>query len=97
MDYLDGSDVDVIKHDLAKDPPSRELLERLIDEDRLEDFLNTRSPAYKERGLDAAKLTKKQAIELMMEEPNLIRRPLVVAGKRAVFGFKPEEFDKLIR
>ena len=81
------------KHDLAKDPPSRELLDKLIDEDRLEDFLNTRSPAYKEMNLGARKLTKKQAIDLMMKEPNLIRRPLVVAGRKAVFGFKPDEYD----
>ena len=33
----------------------------------------------------------------MMEEPNLIRRPLVLAGKRAIFGYKPEEYDKLGR
>ena len=81
------------RHDLAKDPPSREMLEKLIDEDHLEDFLNTRSPAYKEMNLGARKLTKKQAIDLMMKEPNLIRRPLVVAGRKAVFGFKPEEYE----
>ena len=95
MDYLDGKDVEITRHDLAKEPPSRELLERLIDESHLEDFVNTRSPAYKERGLDVRTLTKKKAIDLMMEEPNLIRRPLVVAGRKAVFGFKPEELDEL--
>lgn len=95
MDYLDGKDVEITRHDLAKEPPSRELLERLIDESHLEDFVNTRSPAYKERGLDVSGLTKKKAIDLMMEEPNLIRRPLVVAGRKAVFGFKPEELDEL--
>ena len=86
-----------MKHDLAKEPPSRELLERLIDESHLEDFINTRSPAYKERNLASRKLTKKQAIDLMMEEPNLIRRPLVVSGRKAVFGYKPEELDELTR
>lgn len=40
-------------------------------------------------------MTKRQAIDLMMEEPNLIRRPLLVSGKRAVFGFKPEEYESL--
>lgn len=29
----------------------------------------------------------------MMEEPNLIRRPLVLAKGRAVFGYKPDEYD----
>ena len=97
MDYLDGKDVELVKHDLAKEPPSRELLERLIDESHLEDFINTRSPAYKERDLGSRKLTKKQAIDLMLEEPNLIRRPLVIAGKKAVFGFKPDELDELTK
>ena len=87
----------LVRHDLAKDPPSRELLERLIDESRLEEFINTRSPAYKERNLAERHLTKKQAIDLMLEEPNLIRRPLVVSGRRAVFGFKADELDDLTR
>ncbi len=83
------------KHDLAKDPPSRELLERLIDEDHLEDFVNTRSPAFKERNLDVTKMTKRQAIDLMMQEPNLIKRPLLLSGKRSSFGFKPDEWQEL--
>ena len=84
------------KHDLAKDPLSRELLERLIDESRLDDFLNKRSPAYKDRNLGARKLTKKQAIDLMVEDPNLIRRPIVVHDpKHAVFGYDADAYDKL--
>jgi Spx/MgsR family transcriptional regulator len=83
------------KHDLAKEPPSRALLERLIDASHLEDFINTRSPAFKERNLDISKLTKAKVIDLMMEEPNLIKRPLLVSGKTAIFGFKPELYDEL--
>ena len=86
----------MVKHDLAKEPPSRDLLERLIDESHLDDFINKRSPAYKGRNLGARKLTKKQAIDLMMEDPNLIRRPIVLGGARgAVFGFDAEAYDKL--
>jgi len=95
--YLEGKGIELVKHDLAKEPPSRELLERLIDETHLEDFINKRSPAFKERDLDISKLTKKQAIDLMMEEPNLIKRPLVLRGREAVFGWKPDELDELAR
>ena len=97
MAYLEGKGIELVKHDLAKEPPSRELLERLIDETHLEDFINKRSPAFKERDLDISKLTKKQAIDLMMEEPNLIKRPLVLRGREAVFGWKPDELDELAR
>ena len=85
----------MVKHDLAKERPSRELLERLIDEKHLADFVNTRSPAYKERGLDVGKLTKGEAIDLMLEEPNLMRRPLLLSGRKAVFGFDEEKYDAL--
>ena len=51
----------------------------------------TAYPPFKKLGLDLATLTKKRAIDLMMDEPNLIKRPIVVKGKKAVFGFKPEE------
>jgi len=89
--------VELVKHDLAKERPSRELLERLIDEEHLADFVNTRSPTYKERGLDVNKLTKKQAIDLMLEEPNLMRRPLVLSGRKAVFGFDADRYEDLGR
>lgn len=96
MAYLEGKGAQLEKHDLAKDPPSRELLDRLIDAEHPEQFLNSRSPAYKERNLGGRKLTKAQVIALMMDDPNLIRRPIVMRDpKRAIFGFDPEAYDDL--
>lgn len=86
-----------MKHDLARERPSRELLEKLIDASRLADFVNTRSPAYKARGLDVEKMTKKQAIELMLEDPNLMKRPLVLSRGKAVFGWNPSGYDGLVK
>jgi arsenate reductase-like glutaredoxin family protein len=56
--------------------------------------LNTRSPAYK--ALGGRKLSKAEALDLMAEDVNLIKRPLVLgkAGK-AVLGYKPDEYDSL--
>lgn len=72
------------------------MLERYVDESRLDEFLNKRSPAYKERGLEGRKLTKREAIDLMLEDPNLIRRPIVIIGSRAVFGYRPDVYDEII-
>ena len=85
-----------MKHNLATDRPSRELLSRLIDELGLENVLSSRSPAYKARDLGARKLSKAEAIDLMLEDPNLMRRPLVLGkGGKAVLGYAPEEYDSL--
>ena len=58
--------------------------------------MNKRSPAYKDRNLGARKLTKKQVIDLMMEDVNLIRRPIVMRGpKSAIFGYNEDEYEGL--
>ena len=95
MADLEGRGFELNKHNLANDRPSRELLGRLIDEHGLDAVLSTRSPAYKARGLDVKTLTKAQAIDLMLEDANLIRRPLVLKGKKAVFGYVPAEYETL--
>lgn len=84
-----------MKHNLANDRPSRELLSRLIDEQGLDAVLSSRSPAYKARNLGARTLSKSEAIDLMLEDPNLMRRPLVLSKGKAVFGYAPEEYEKL--
>lgn len=58
-------------------------------------MLSTRSPAFKARNLDAKSLTKAKAIDLMLEEPNLMRRPLVLTKGKAIFGYDAEAYDKI--
>lgn len=95
MSDLEGRGYELVKHNLANERPSRELLARLIDELGLENVVSTRSPAFKARNLDVKKLTKETAIELMLEEPNLMRRPLVLSKKKAVFGYDAEAYARL--
>ena len=54
--------------------------------------MSTRSPVFKERPLPKS---KKEAIALMMDNPNLIRRPIVIKGSKVVFGFDKDEYGKL--
>jgi len=78
--------------DINKEPPSRAFLEKHIDPERFLDFVSTRSPVWKERPLPKS---KKEAIDLMMENPNLIRRPILVKGSKVVFGFDQEQYKKV--
>jgi arsenate reductase-like glutaredoxin family protein len=54
--------------------------------------VSTRSPVFKERPLPRS---KKEAIDLMVEQPNLIKRPVLVRGSTAIFGFNKDEYAKL--
>ena len=95
MAYLEGKNVDLTKHDLAKEPPSRQQLEAWIPDENPEEFLNKRSPAYKERNLAGKKLTKKQVIDLVQQDFNLMRRPVVLVKGKPVFGYSPDDYDRI--
>jgi len=63
-----------------------------VDKDRFLEFVSTRSPVFKARPLPKS---KKEAIALMLEQPNLIRRPVLVKGRKVLFGFDKNAYDKL--
>ena len=54
--------------------------------------MSTRSPVFKERPLPKSKT---EAIDIMVEQPNLIKRPVLVRGSKAIFGFNKDEYAKL--
>lgn len=77
------------ERDINKDPPTREFLEEHIDAERFLDYVSTRSPVFKQRRLPRS---KKEAIQLMMENPNLIKRPILIRGGKVIFGFDKERY-----
>lgn len=87
--FLAEQGIDVVERDINKEPPDRAFLEKHIDEAHFLDYVSTRSPVFKERALPR---TKKEAIDLMAEQPNLIKRPILVRGAKVVFGFKKDEY-----
>ena len=79
--------MDVDEYDINKNPPTRAFLEKHIDADRFLDFVSTRSPVFKQRPLPRS---KKEAIDLMMQQPNLIRRPILIEGTHGDLWLRQE-------
>lgn len=50
------------------------------------EMFNFRSPSFKKLGVDRDTLTNDDLIKFMLEEPRLIRRPVVRIGKNAYYG-----------
>jgi len=76
--------------DLAKERLSSRELEDLIGNRDYKEFLNTRNELFRKKKMRENPPTRREAIKLMAQEPNLIRRPVVVAGGRVVVGFDEE-------
>ena len=70
-------------------------LDKLIgDRDHLP-FLNTRNVVYRRMKMKANPPTREDALRLMSENPNLIKRPVSVLGERIVLGFAPAALSEL--
>ena len=81
--------MDVEERDINRNPPDRLFLEKHIEAGRFLDFVSTRSPVFKERPLPKS---KKEAIDLMMAQPNLIKRPILIRGGKVTFGFDKAKY-----
>ena len=65
-------------------------LDALIGKRDYREFLNSRNEVYRERGMKENPPPREDALRLMSENPNLIRRPILVKGSRVVLGYDEE-------
>jgi arsenate reductase len=81
--------------DLAKERLSSGELEKLIGNRDYTEFLNSRNELFRRKKMGEHPPSRRDAIRMMAKEPNLIRRPVVVAGGRIVIGFDQEGIARL--
>jgi len=59
------------------------------------EFLNTRNDLYRAKNMKQNPPSRAEALRLMAATPNLIRRPVIIAGEKILLGFNPEAIDEL--
>ncbi len=91
---LAGLGLEVIVRDYSRTPLNAVELESLLPTDPAS-MLGTKSPRYKELGLKDRRLTKAEAIELMVQDNNLLKRPILVHPRGTVIGFDPAAYGNL--
>jgi arsenate reductase len=80
------------------EPLSKKKLTELIRKMEISsrDLLRTSEPVYRELGLAKGEFTDAEIISLMVENPDLIQRPIVERGDRAVLGRPTERVKQLL-
>ena len=63
---------------------------------RPRDVLRKKEPVYKELGLDSPGVTDDELIAAMVEHPQLLERPVVERGDRAVLARPPERVLEIL-
>jgi len=92
-----GAQVEVVEY--LKTPPDRAELERLVAgvDDPPEALVRTKDARFSELGLDVAACERPASVvALLLEHPELMQRPVLVAGDRAAIGRPPEDALRLL-
>ncbi len=94
-DWLTQSGVEFSFHDYKKDGLDRALLEGWVTELGWEVVLNKAGTTFRKLSDgDKASLDMTKAVELMLAQPSMIKRPILDLGKQRLIGFKPEAYEK---
>jgi Spx/MgsR family transcriptional regulator len=93
--FMERRGFELYFRDLAKERLSAAELEKLIGRRDYTDFLNTRNETFRKKKMKDNPPSRREAIKMMAKEPNLIRRPVVVAGGRVVVGFDENGLARL--
>ena len=84
------------EREYGKNPLSEKELREIIGDDPIEGFLNTRTPLYREKSMKQKPPSKDEAIKLMLKDPNLLKRPVIIKGKKKLTGFNESEVKQLL-
>ncbi|HXY57816.1 MAG TPA: ArsC/Spx/MgsR family protein [Methylocystis sp.] len=87
---------EVFAKNLLAEPWTEEELLSFFGERPVEQWFNKASPRVKSGEVDPMALAPEAALRLMLDDPLLIRRPLMRVGERREVGFDPSVVDAWI-
>ncbi|KUP07398.1 regulatory protein MgsR [Bacillus coahuilensis m2-6] len=82
---------------LFRETPSYEDVIKLLSmtTEGIDEILATRSESYKKLNLDLNELPLSQVVKLLVDDPKLLRRPILTDGQKLVVGYNPEALRSL--
>jgi Spx/MgsR family transcriptional regulator len=92
--WLDGRGIAYDFHDYKTHGVERSRLEAWAREVGWETLLNRAGTTFRKLSeADKTGLTEDKAIALMLDQPSLIKRPVLDTGGRIVVGFRPQAYE----
>ena len=96
--YLEKKDISYERVDILKSPPAKKLLEKAVDAFDPKTSFNARAKGFKEHDIPNATFkTKKEVVDLLRANPDMLRRPLLARGEKAILGFDEADYATFLR
>jgi Spx/MgsR family transcriptional regulator len=95
--FLEEHQVAFEEFPIETQPPSKAELEKLVNETDVQASLNSRSTIYRAQNLGKNVPDKQTAIALMLQDPNLIKRPVLINDQGQIAqGFDAERLKAFL-
>ena len=82
------------EREYGKNPFSEKELREIVGDEPIENFLNTRTPLYREKNMKQKPPSKDEAIRLMLKDANLLKRPVFIKGRKKLTGFNETQIKE---
>ncbi len=94
--WLEENNIDYRFHDLRIDGLSAQLLTSLVEKSDWQLMVNKRSTTYKNLPQEIKdNLTEQVLFDTVLEQPTLLKRPLLQLDQQLHIGFKPAQYQEL--
>ncbi|MCP4706155.1 MAG: hypothetical protein GY865_16270 [candidate division Zixibacteria bacterium] len=96
-EYLADQDISLQVRDVSSDPLKQPEITRLLRHFDLKHFLDTDSKVYKRNKMDKLMPTRDEIINLMVEDNDLLRVPILVSGRLMTIGCNREKITEMLQ
>ena len=91
------NEVTLVERDYFKEPFSEAEIREIVGLGGAEQIFARRSPSLKKMGLAGQELSEDEMVSLMLQEPKLVRRPLVRVGGQVFVGGGGSVLDSVVQ
>ena len=98
MKWLDENSIEYYFHDYKKQSIDETTLSQWLKQAPWDSLINKRGTTWRKLSdFDKQDIDNNKAIQLMIANTSLIKRPVLVIGEKIHLGFKPEQYQQIFK
>ncbi|HFJ8050465.1 TPA: transcriptional regulator SpxA [Enterococcus faecium] len=96
--WLQEHQIPFVEHNIFSEPLNSSELKAILQmtEDGTEEIISTRSKVFQKLNMDLDDLPLQELLELVQNNPGLLRRPIMIDDKRLQVGFNEDEIRRFL-
>jgi regulatory protein spx len=96
--WLEEHQIEYVERNIISEPLTAEEIKSILrlTEDGTDEIISTNSKTYQQLNVDIDSLPLKELYELIIENPQMLRRPIIVDHKRLQVGYNDEEIRRFL-